>query len=164
MERLSDGPLAAPVLARNESAIERVQVPQKTTNCMQITTLREPTDSNSIYPSSCSTPARRHQQLNTTTGGGRQRTRPAFHVNISQRQRDLLHLGYVGGAVEQDGASEQFRQDAAGAPHVDGGSVNFGAEQQLRRTIPAETEVVSGGEWIAAEKTHQRVMTSGVMG
>ena len=61
-------------------------------------------------------------------------------------------------------ASEQLSQDAARAPHVDGGSVNFGAEQQLWRAVPRDTKVVSGGVCLAGEETHQRVMTSGVMG
>jgi hypothetical protein len=78
-------------------------------------------------------------------------------VNLRKHKRKTLISREILGDV-------QLSQDAARAPHVDGGSVNFGVEQQLGRAIPGDMKVVSCGVCIAGEETHQRVMTSGVMG
>lgn len=61
---------------------------------------------------------------------------PAGLTGRAQRLEDLMQQGDLAVGRKQGRPVDQLRKDAADAPHVDGGGVGLGAQQQLGGAVP----------------------------
>lgn len=98
-------------------------------------------------------------QLETGRVGEFPKPRPRLLGGHAAELKDLSQLFHFVVTLEQGLPVDELAKDAAHAPHVDGGVVGRGPEDELRRAVPERDDELgeSRGRWVADISRHAKV-------